>query len=296
MVEFLVGVDGGGTGTRVLLAARDGRPLGRGEAGPSALSQGVAEAWRAIGQALAAAFRAAGRTLPDDLSTCALGAGLSGVHHPPWKHAFVAAQPGFATLAVDTDAFAMLLGAHAGRPGAIVIAGTGSVAESLRPDGRRGVAGGWGFPAGDEGSGAWLGLRAMAIAQAALDGRAPAGALARAVWAECGGADREHLLAWCAQAAQPAYGRLARAVFDTEADDPAAARLVERSVAALADLARALDPHGDLPLVLAGSIGQRLAARLPAGCQARRVAPVAGADAGALALIRRALDGPAAAP
>ncbi|MDP9043304.1 MAG: ATPase [Pseudomonadota bacterium] len=290
MIEFLVGVDGGGTGTRALLAAPDGTRLGRGQAGPSALSQGIAGAWREIRIAVWAAFAAAGHRAPDDLSRCALGAGLSGVHHQPWKDAFIDAQPGFAALAVDTDAFTMLLGAHAGRPGSIVIAGTGSVAEVLRADGTRAVASGWGFPAGDEGSGAWLGLRAMAVAQAALDGRAPAGALARKVWDHCGGANREALLTWCAAASQTAYGRLAPAVFEAEADDPAAAHLVGRSICALEDMAHALDPAGDLPLALAGSIGQRLAPRLAAALQTRRTEPADGADVGALTLIRRTLD------
>ena len=71
-----------------------------------------------------------------------------------------------------------LLGAHEGRPGAIVAAGTGSVGEALRRDGLRVAVGGWGFPVGDEGSGAWLGLRAMRETHRAIDGRArrrPAG-------------------------------------------------------------------------------------------------------------------------
>jgi glucosamine kinase len=288
MIEFLLGVDGGGTGTRALLTTRHGESLGRGEAGPSALGQGVPAAWREVERAIGRAFESAGLAVPQDWSRCALGAGLSGINHLPWKDAFVASQPGFSALAVDTDGFVMLLGAHRGRPGAVVAAGTGSVGEVWRPDGSRAQVGGWGFPVGDEGSGAWLGLRAMAVAQAALDGRVPAGGLAHAVWARCG-TDRDELLRWCTGAAQFGYAQLASAVFDAEGDDPAAAHLLARAVTALEALAQALDPAGDLPLALAGSIARRLAPRLAPTWQQRLVAPAAGAEVGALTLIRNAL-------
>ncbi|HLO96322.1 MAG TPA: hypothetical protein VK195_18595, partial [Burkholderiaceae bacterium] len=51
-VRYHVGVDGGGTGTRVKLADAAGHVLGQGEAGPSALGQGVPQAWRHIREAL----------------------------------------------------------------------------------------------------------------------------------------------------------------------------------------------------------------------------------------------------
>ncbi|MEP7102898.1 MAG: BadF/BadG/BcrA/BcrD ATPase family protein, partial [Burkholderiales bacterium] len=220
---------------------------------------------------------------------CALGAGLAGSNHAPWRDAFIAANIGFGQLAVDTDGFAMLLGAHAGQPGVVVAAGTGSVAEVLRADGSRGSVGGWGFPVGDEGSGAWLGLRAVRIAQAAIDRRVPTGALAKRVWAVCG-ADRETLLAWCPQAGQFAYAQLAPIVFDTETDDPAAGHLLDRAVAELEAMAHALDPRGELPLVVSGSVARSLSPRLAPALRARCVDPAAGPDAGALTLIRRAVS------
>ena len=65
--RFVAGVDGGGSGTRVRLEERGGaRARGVGQAGPSALAQGVEQAWRHIGLALDAAFRDAGITRPSD--------------------------------------------------------------------------------------------------------------------------------------------------------------------------------------------------------------------------------------
>ncbi|WP_280153821.1 BadF/BadG/BcrA/BcrD ATPase family protein [Piscinibacter sp. XHJ-5] len=288
MVEFLVGVDGGGTATRALVARRDGAVLGQGHAGPSALGQGIAPAWTQVQLAIRHAFDDAGLPVPG-WNRCALGAGLSGVSNRPWRDEFVARNVGFARLIAETDSFTMLLGAHGGKPGAIVAAGTGSIGEVLRPDGSRFSVGGWGFPVSDEGSGAWLGLRAVRLAQCATDGRINAGALVRHIWAHCG-ADRDTLQAWCDHAGQFAYAQLAPAVFDNEPADPAAAQLLAHAAASLDAIALALDPQGGLPLSVCGSIGRRLAQRLSPAVRSRLVDAADGPAAGALTLIRRAVE------
>jgi glucosamine kinase len=135
-------------------------------------------------------------------------------------------------------------------------------------DGARRNAGGWGFPVGDEGSGAWLGLGAMRHAQCAMDGRATAGPLATAVWRACG-TRRETLLAWSMTAGQTAYAGLAPLVFDCATADPAAAALLDQAAAALEALALALDPDEHLPVALLGSVGGRLLDRCSARLRAR---------------------------
>ena len=287
MVEFMVGIDGGGTSTRAVLARASGEVIGHGAAGPSALGQGIAQAWRNVELAIRHAFHSANIAMPAR-DHIAIGAGLSGVSNRPWHDAFIAANAGYAILEAETDSYTMLLGAHGGKPGAIVIAGTGSVAEALRPDGSRVTVGGWGFPVGDEGSGGWLGLHAVRHAQAALDGRVNAGALAHEVWAECG-RDRDALQAWCDQAGQFAYAQLAPAVFENEAVDPAAAELLARAVNALEAIALAIDPRGRLPLVVSGSVGRLLASRLSPAVRSRIVEAADGPAAGALMLVRAAL-------
>jgi glucosamine kinase len=296
MIEYLIGVDGGGTGTRAHIArmphADAIRILGSGRAGPSALRQGVMKAWTEIERAIRAAFAEAAIQLPA-WSHCALGAGLSGVSQQPLREEFLVKSLGFAELALDTDGFVTLLGAHAGAPGAVVAFGTGSVGEVLRADGSRDVVSGWGFPVGDEGSGAWMGLRAMQVAQAAADGRAPAGALAHGVWSIVGATaerKREAMQAWCSHAGQFAYAQLAPAVFESAAHDHAAEAILEAAAQEMATVADALDRDGELPLVIAGSIGLRLIERLPQHLRARIVDAKADAATGALKLIQRALQ------
>jgi glucosamine kinase len=188
------------------------------------------------------------------------------------------------------DGVTQLLGAHAGGPGLVVASGTGSVAASRDAQGRTRQAGGWGFPVGDEGSGAWLGLHAMRHAQQVLDGRAAASPLSQAVFAQAG-ADATALLAWCAAAGQAAWATLAPAVFDAAAlGDLAALALLDQAAADLARLVHALDAGGEtaLPIVMRGSVGERLVARWPEALRARVVQPAGDSCDGALRLLQGA--------
>lgn len=284
---YLIGIDGGGTGTRARLALRDGPVLAQGTAGPSGLSQGVEQAWRHIQQAIQRAFDVAQRPLPVP-AECALGLGLAGAISPHRAEAFLQAAPPYALLALESDAATSLRGAHAGQPGVVLAFGTGSVGEALLTDGRKLSVGGWGFPSGDEGSGAWLGLRAAQMAQQALDGRRLAGALTQAVW-QATGVGRQALLEWCGQAGQHAYASLAPLVFDCAESDPAAQRLLQEAVSAVIQMAQALDASGQLPLVITGSVGKRLVPLLPRELADRCVPAAGDAADGALQLVRERL-------
>lgn len=283
--DYWIGVDGGGTSTRVLLANGQGEVLTQAQAGASALGQGVPQAWHHILAATRLAFSQLGRPTPP-WSHCALAAGLSGANHEPWRAQFMAANPGFTRLILDSDATTALLAAHGGRPGVLLVAGTGSVGEVLRRDGTRLQAGGWGFPVGDEGSGAWLGLRAMAHAQHALDGRLHGGTLADLVLRHCG-QTRPTLLAWCTNAGQNAYAQLAPLVFESASTDACAQALLGEAARALECMADALDPTGQLPVAVLGSVGQGLQNRLRPDLLARCVQSPPMAAYGALALLHQ---------
>ncbi|MBV8666409.1 MAG: ATPase [Burkholderiaceae bacterium] len=287
MIEYLIGVDGGGTGTRVRVARPDGTEIGRGSAGPSGLMHGIVNAWNAVLAAIDQAFAEAHITRPV-LGKMAIGLGLAGVHNPQWAAEFVEKNPGFGAIDVETDAFCTLLGAHLGEPGAIVAIGTGSVGEALLADGTRIEVGGWGFPASDEASGAWMGLHAINHAQRVLDGRRAADDFARAVILTCGG-DRAGLQIWLGQASQTAYAQLAPLVIEYAPASNVARALMVKAGEEIAEMARALDAGGRLPIALCGGLAVPLIDHLPAQLRARVIKPQADAAAGALQLIRQRL-------
>ena len=290
-IDYLIGIDGGGTGTRAAIADLSGRELIRGSAGPSGLRNGARPAWQAVLEAIHAGFALLQRPCPA-WSTMALGLGLAGVHNAQWAQQFLDHNPGFANLALETDARTTLLGAHQGQPGCIIALGTGSVGESLSANGQRREIGGWGFPLGDEAGGAWLGQRAVLYLQQVVDGRAVAGALSNALGRQCG-SQRETLALWLAQASQGAYAKLAPLVVGCAADDcadPVARSIMREAAYEIEKIAHALDPEQSLPLALCGGLGHAFDGYLSQQFRHRRVAARGDATAGALLLIRHQLS------
>ncbi len=288
MIEYLIGVDGGGTGTRVRLATRAGVELAQAQGGPSGLSHGIDAAWHAVRTASAQAFASAGLPVPE-LTRIAIGLGLAGVHNREWAGQFIAANPGYGAMRLHTDAYTTLLGAHQGQPGAVVAIGTGSVGLAMLADGSLREVGGWGFPAGDEASGAWMGLRAIAHIQAVMDERLPHSAFAQAVIDQCGG-NRDAVLVWLGQASQTSYASLAPLVFAHGESDDHARALLAQAGREVASLAHALDPAATVPLALCGGLGTRLRPYLPPDLLARSVAPHGDAARGALRMIALQLE------
>ena len=290
MIEYFIGVDGGGTGTRVRLADAGGTELAQAHSGPSGLAHGIASAWNNIGDAVGKAFAQAGIAQPP-LAAVAIGLGLAGVHNKLWAAQFTAADPGYGALRLETDGYTTLTGAHCGEPGTIVAIGTGSVGQALLPGGEQREVGGWGFPAGDEASGGWIGLRAVNHIEQVMDGRKPASAFAQALIDACGGG-RDAIQVWLGQATQTSYAQLAPIVFNHAALDATARGLLVDAGVEVAAIAHALDPSGTLPLALCGGLGAPLRAYLPFALLARSRAPRGDAASGALRMIEMHVNQP----
>jgi glucosamine kinase len=282
--HYLIGVDGGGTGTRVVLATAQGRELAQGTAGPSGLGLGVERAWQAILAASAQACERAG--VAADWTRVVFGCGLAGVNNREWLAAFRAKAPALAGLAIESDAYSTLLGAHGGEPGVIVALGTGSVAAVLDRNGESRMVSGYGYPSADEASGAWLGLRAIVHAQQALDGRVPTDDFSQALIEHVGAVDRDGLVVWLCDANQTAYASLAPVVVANRAH-PFAARLLQDAGQEIGKMIAALDPSDSLPVALCGGLGQPLSDYVPAPYRERLRAPLSDSAHGALQLARR---------
>jgi N-acetylglucosamine kinase-like BadF-type ATPase len=167
--NLYVGIDAGGTRTRLVLADAEGALLGTTEAGPGnyqvigpeGLSQLIHELLEEI----------APGELPE-----ALCAGVAGAGRFPEREQLRSAleRKGLArTIRVVTDARAALEGAHRGEPGVVCIAGTGSIVIGRNAEGHEARAGGWGPTLGDEGSAHSLVMQAIRSVLRAVDGSGP---------------------------------------------------------------------------------------------------------------------------
>jgi N-acetylglucosamine kinase-like BadF-type ATPase len=175
---YWLGVDGGGTNCRAVLADATGKILGAGQAAAANLIRvGLDAAIAHIQQAVTEACHQAGHNVAQITGACF---GLAGVgnpqHHATMLEALRVALP-LKHLLLETDARIALAGATDLQPGVVVIAGTGSIACGINAQGEFARAGGWGPAMGDEGSGYYIGRRALAAVVMAYDERGAATSL-----------------------------------------------------------------------------------------------------------------------
>ena len=180
-----MGVDGGGSQTRCIVADLSGRLLARGKAGPSnPLTVGVEAATKAITKAIELAVHQSG--VPRFRAACL---GLAGVERPYGREDLqrnIAALGLADRLLVVSDAAAAMAGATGFEDGVVVVAGTGSIAYGVNADGETARAGGWGWIFGDEGSGYDIGRRAIVAALRSYDMRGERTVLGDKLKAELG--------------------------------------------------------------------------------------------------------------
>ncbi|MCL4505896.1 MAG: BadF/BadG/BcrA/BcrD type ATPase [Chloroflexi bacterium] len=182
--QLLLGVDSGGSKTRVVLADEHGDPLGTGLAGCSNYQYaGEAAAVAEIEIGIDAAFAQAGlarRTV--DFACFGIG-GADTPEDTAKARQWVADNHWAAHCLAVNDGMLPLYAACPDGQGVSVIAGTGAIMWAQTLDGRIARASGWGYLLGDEGGGWQLGHEALRHVARAADGRGPATLLTERVLA-----------------------------------------------------------------------------------------------------------------
>jgi glucosamine kinase len=169
-----------------------------------------------------------------------------------------------AELVIHSDFSIALDDAFADGPGVLLISGTGSVAFGRGPTGTTSRCGGWGPVCGDEGSGAWIGRRALSVVTAAADGREPDTALTGAILTAAQINETSDLIGWAANATPAQLASLAPVVLSVaDAGDLRANAVVSLAVEELVLHVRALarqlfgDERAALPIALSGGMLSR---------------------------------------
>ena len=262
MTFIVVGVDGGGSKTRAIVADEHGGQLGEVVGPASGVKPGQAEA---SAEVIAATVR-------DALASCEMThvvpkvicVGVAGVARDQERQALwqalVSRELG-EEIVVHPDFSIALDDAFGDGPGILLISGTGSVAFGRSPSGTIARCGGWGAVIGDEGSGAWVGRRALSVVTASADGREPETALMGAVLTAAQVNDPRELVAWAAQATPAQLATLAPVVSSVaEAGDLRANALISLAVEELVLHVRALarqlfgDERAAAPVAFSGGM------------------------------------------
>lgn len=295
-MDFIAGIDGGGTKTTLLWQDSGGQTLGKRTLGPLNINGTDQDSVHALLEELCRFFQQQGRCL----AVCIGAAGVS--------------NPRLRTLVGETmrkahvehwllvgDSEIALAGALEGAPGCALIAGTGSVCVGSDRDGRLFRAGGWGHLLGDEGSGYALGRDALRAVTRFWDGSGDATALTDLIAGHLGIRDRQGMISYVYDGNKSQVAAVAPLVEQAAAaGDPVAADILALHARALGELgetvARQLHMERGEIAMLGGLLQQDtllrrgteagLKARLPAwSC----VAPRRSAAEGAVLLARRLL-------
>lgn len=260
MAETFAGVDGGGTRSTLVLADAAGAELAR-VAGPAGIVD-PRDPERSAG-VIADLVRLAVSQAGVAQKPAALCAGLAGVGNEAERVAVeraLAATGVAGTVRIVSDGEIALHGAFGGGAGILLIAGTGSVAYGLGPDGQRGRCGGWGMMVGDEGSGYAIGRSGLAAALRAVDGRELETGLLQLLLQVLKLDGPTGIPPWAGRASKSDIAALARHVLDAAAGgDSLALGVVEHHARELARhviaLAHRLGPWpGDVPVVFHGGV------------------------------------------
>ncbi|WP_251548867.1 BadF/BadG/BcrA/BcrD ATPase family protein [Neobacillus muris] len=172
---YVLGIDGGGTKTKGVLADQYGKVYASETVGPT--NQNGVEI-HLVEKELSRLF--ASLKLQNSKAFSMLDtvfAGMSGVDRPEARAVMKSIMekfvPANVKIIIDNDAVNALYAGTLGVPGIVQIAGTGSITFGINANGERQRAGGWGYLIDDEGSGYDIGRAALNAVFKAYDGRGP---------------------------------------------------------------------------------------------------------------------------
>jgi len=287
MVEqsiLLLGVDGGGTQSRARLSTYSGRLLAEAVSGPANLRLGIGASFSSVVDAARRCLDTADLA-QQNLSRIVACLALAGASEPGQMAAAKQYGHPFRTAVITTDAHAACIGAHGGKDGGVIIAGTGAVGWAVMKEQTYRI-GGWGLPISDEGSGAWIGIEALRRVLWAHDGRIAWTPLLRVLFTEFAN-DPHAIVGWTATASPRDFGAFAPSIVDHALrDDVAAVELMQMAAAHIDRLAVRLIALGIARLALVGGFASALQPWLAAETKSWLTEPAGDAVDGALTLAR----------
>ncbi len=178
-MRHVLGIDAGGTKTRALLADENARIVGGALGGGANLrTHGELEVEKVLHAVIEEACAGA-EAAPE-----AVALGIAGADRPADEAVLraILRRIGFRNRVVVTnDARIAFVAGSQRRVGLALVCGTGSIAWGRNRAGEIARSGGWGWHLGDEGSGFWIGERAIRDVLRGADGRGPATSLDRSL-------------------------------------------------------------------------------------------------------------------
>ena len=281
MTKFLLGIDGGGTACRAVIADAQGIVLGRATGGPANIMTDFDSAQKNIVHATRVAL------LDADLANTELSSinaviGVAGANISECSKLLADTLP-FQNSLIENDSTIAVHGALGKNDGIVASIGTGSIFV-MQHSGNIKTFGGWGNVVGDQASGVWLGKRLLHDTLLCFDGIYPESQLYRDTMAKFNNS-AESVVTFAKDATPTDFANFAKPVMDSAAEqDSMAQRIVQHANSDIELIVRKINITLDLPLCLLGSLGLRYADHLSVDFQNRLLKPKGDAVSGAIAM------------
>jgi N-acetylglucosamine kinase-like BadF-type ATPase len=262
--KIIIGIEGGGTSTRMLLQVDQNEPVYLERKGSLKFTGGKFEH-------SAATLLDLLRSFPDfkPMWVRAMAIGLSGASQPAEQEAYRAAlRFAFAnpTLPIHIESDASLSFKAAvidDEPGMLLVAGTGTALLVRDHNEEMHLLGGWGTVLGDEGSGFWIGVEALKHVTRIVDKILPEDGLYEAILQHLpeGVRERPRILSRLIDSRSLIPSEIAPIVFLMSASDPTAKAILQLAASHLAEFVRsglaqfAKETYAELHMV--GSIARQ---------------------------------------
>lgn len=234
-MSYVIGIDGGGTKTQVIIADMDGNVVSNevyGSTNPNTITaQELKDTFQNI-------FQDIQDKLPVGLEQVrCVFAGISGVASKTSAAMVTEIMQSLCNsntlIRIEPDTVNALYSGTLGKPGIVHISGTGSITFGINPDKQQARVGGWGYLLGDEGSGYDIGRRGITAVLQYEDGRGSKTILKELLYEQFKVGNGRELIDHIYHSTSPklVISQTSKLVFDAyENNDPVAIEIIKHAV------------------------------------------------------------------
>lgn len=261
MGKYVIGIDGGGTASKGVVADLYGNVIARFIGGPTNYLGNDREVIdRSVSELFTKAL--AGREVEDCAAICLGSAGVSSDKARENLERIIRKTGFTCPYLITTDSHTAHAGALSAKEGIVVIAGTGSICLARKDDGQTLRVGGFGHLIDDVGSGYYIGNHILQAVVRSIDGRGRETMLKNIVYRHLGIETQEELISWiyAPERSKKDIASLSALIADAAgAGDEAAVNIEKRAAVELCDLCEPAIKFFDRKarIALSGSVLQK---------------------------------------
>lgn len=248
---YYIGVDGGGTKTHAVLT-NNGKIIAQEYMGPANIRTDLEEAYSSISTIIDKLIKDYNLS-PEVVK---IGVGVAGYSVVEKKNQLKAClENKYPNIKLSSDCHIACMAAHNACDGAIVICGTGVVGYSIYHEQTKQI-GGWGFPHGDLGGGAWLGLEISRELCRAIDGAIPWNNTLINIYNNFFNEDSSKCKMWLINAKPADYSAITKFVITKQLDD-FSNQLILRAIEYILEIIQVFkEANPSLPIKVVGGLAK----------------------------------------